>query len=161
MHVFRTRWAPSDLVSLQPIYQPSRDADACSQWRRRVTGSTWCSSVQSMCCEQAFSLGLMYSVTATAVISGQLSLLSPTEREMTIGHRDQWRAAWRVLARRIQPTAQNGRRLPFWKSNNRNVSAKIWPISTKFSIVERSHSLHLTGRWKILNFCTSSTAEAF
>ena len=43
IHVLRTHWAPTVLVSLQPINAKySCDADARDQWTRRATGSTSC-----------------------------------------------------------------------------------------------------------------------
>ena len=56
VHVLRTNWALTALVSLQPISAKySRDADARDQWTRRVTGSTcW---VQFVCCRRALRVG--------------------------------------------------------------------------------------------------------
>ena len=54
VHSTRSDWAPTVLVSPQPIKSwrwRASDQSACC-----VTGSTWCRSVQFMCCEQAVAL---------------------------------------------------------------------------------------------------------
>ena len=97
----RNDWAPTVLVTLQPITSRIYAADARDQWTRRVTGSTCCRSVQStsvtfMRCEQTFRRTRAAGGQATVITCGRqhhrlqqcwtLHRESKKTRHQTLGH---------------------------------------------------------------------------